>query len=47
MAESQYRQGLRANLSTAPQFRFGDRQRAEKPFGNGHLAFFGVFNRGI
>jgi len=38
---------LRAIFSTAPQFRFGDRQRSEKPFGDGHLAFFGVFNRGI
>jgi len=47
MAESQYSQAFASYFLTAPQFRFGDRQRSEKPIGNGHLAFFGVFNRGI
>jgi hypothetical protein len=38
---------FQAIFSIAPQFRFGDRQCSEKPFGDGHLAFFGVFNGGI
>ncbi|WP_186409123.1 hypothetical protein [Candidatus Accumulibacter aalborgensis] len=38
---------LRPSFATAPQFHFGVRQLSEKPFDDGHLAFFGVFNGGI
>jgi len=47
MAESRYRQAFASYFLTAPQFCFGDRQRSEKPFGDGLLVFFGVFNTGI